>query len=227
MKQRNKRAILTFLAIILMVMGGSNLLEAQTPGYRGKHWSVFYDLGVSPGLHTNYQKVDPNIYVGLKHSGSLDWVFSRNGSVGLSYKRFRTGTGISKDAGLAPTLVRVSGHGFGTYLKVYPFLKQGNIAPLGTWYKAEYMLLTYRSFEKDPGTDSNELPYVGNSATSALLFSVGHNLLIKDIIFLNGGLQTGIVLGMLNQQSDFHQINTRLGGLFAFNVNLGVGVLMF
>jgi len=246
---------LTIVSLLLTLAG-----HAQVPGYMGKRLSVGYDFSFAPaifgeGYHppTEYHTV--NLVINTRHNFNLDYLISRDVSIGVTYKRFQTGTdAIFKvnyvdpynysDAGRtsADYIIPMKTSCFGVTLKKFRFERKGSLAPLGRYFEFQLM---YMSMHGEPVLDSSTnsnsnffLDAEGNDFGTehmiAGLFGVGRQMLYFDHLLVNTGFECGLsTAGLFNGADSENEyeykkaIKSRAGGHILLNIYIGVGWIIF
>lgn len=147
--------------------------------------------------------------------------------------------------------VQLKGTLFSVYLKNFAFQKRGFLAPVGVYRKFEFVYGKVKGHSGDlvPVTDLNyhfvsdfdELHFKNEENIFGFIFSFGRQSLFFDRLFVNTGGSIGFLPSGLfsgaglasgdeyygNEQNYKDDVQVRTSRYFLFNIDLGVGVLLF
>lgn len=216
---------LTFLACQTLI--------AQVPGYEGKLWPIHLDFNLSPAVADWVFQPEGKLELNWRAGLEVDRVISRRISLGANYSIFRSRQNFlyQNQTGF----LDLGGQAIGLQLKNYRFLRRGNLAPLGPYQKWEIQYLRYRL--TDP-RDEFPRPLDEDRLTQdlAVSFTLGTQRMIGDYFTYHIGIQTAFVVNLGGENARrmpdpipyLNQIAIRrLRGIFAVNLNAGIGVLLF
>lgn len=226
----------------------------------GKRMSVGYDFSFAPtifnpGYHSGTEYTEGHLIINTRHNFNLDYLISRDVSIGVTYKRFRSGTYAYFDVNYVDeygdTSIGYSSAGFilpfktscyGITLKKFRFDRKGSLAPLGMYYECQLM---YMSIKGEPYLDSTNSYYenvflstegnnFGAEHMIAGLFDIGRQSLYFDHLLVNTGFEFGLsTAGLFNgadtaNEAEYKRaMKSRAGGHILININLGVGWIIF
>jgi len=208
-------------------------LIAQVPGYEGRLWPIQLDVNLSPAVADwGFQpegKLELNWRLGLE----IDRVISRRISLGANASFFRSRQNFLFQGQTG--FLDLNGHTLGLQLKNYRYLRRGNLAPLGPYQKWELQYLSYRVFDH---ADEFPVPLEEDRIIRDLAasFTLGTRRMLGDHFTYHIGIQTAFVLNLNGENARrmpepapyLNQIAIRrLRGIFAVNLNAGIGVLLF
>lgn len=205
-------------------------LRAQTPGYLGKKFSFGYRtyVGLGLGQNGNYQKKKAeNLYLRARHHLELDFVTSRRTSIGLDGGVYRNGMGANDPRSGDFNHIQLSGWASGAHLRFYPFLRKGNIAPLGPFTEIRLSYLRYNLVSPDSASLVNGDPNLGAVSNMAFSLTWGRNYLIKDKLLLSYGLQSGLLFRLPSEVIMAQDAQRRMWSSWGINFHFGVGGLLF
>ena len=201
------------LIILLFILSGS-AVKSQAPGYLGKTLIANFDVNFAPSIRTygfdDYWPLKFNMKSGI----GLDYVFSRNNTVGLKFNFFKTNFDFTEDCvfdtnilgstyydvnfrsnGLAQMKVR----NLGINIKMF---RHNLLAPLGMYSEFELNYYSYNiSYSEDTlflyavknQYDTKWIPEFPNGKFRAmgLNYTVGYQRIFFDKLVTNIGLQFG------------------------------------
>ncbi|MEM6346453.1 MAG: hypothetical protein AAF927_21365 [Bacteroidota bacterium] len=218
--------------IIFIILGASQTLMAQVPGYEGRLWPIHLDVNLSPALadwvFQPEGKLELNWRIGLE----VDRVLSRRISLGANASVLQSRQNFLYQGQTG--FLDLNGHTLGIQLKNYRFLRRGNLAPLGPYQKWELQYLSYRIY--DP-REEFPVPVEDQRVRDlAASFTLGTRRMLGEHFTYHIGIQTAFVLNLTGENARrmpdpipyLNQIAIRrLRGIFAVNLNAGIGVLLF
>jgi hypothetical protein len=166
-------------------------LQAQAPGYQGKHFLLSYNMGLSSNAIQAFtgleQKVPFELY--LTHSFDAEYVLSRKFSLEGEFTFLE-----NKPSSLAPyyTPFIMNQTGFGLNCVFYPGEENG-VAPVGDFLKLRFGVRNYSSTGIVEGNDSiTGQPYVAQRSATGSGYNFGlefgHHQIIKDRILFSASI---------------------------------------
>ena len=216
------------LYFIFTVLCVSWVKSQDVPGYQGKKFSIFYRLAAKPAIfpddRASYFSPNPSFLYYLRHKIELDYTIGWSASIGVKNDFSLLGSYIDSEH------YAVRSHGPGVYIKLYPFFKKGALAPLGPYWQFEYSFLINEVIDRNIALPFPNPTKMGVITASKVGITLGHNILLKDLIFLSYGLSGGFVLGhptSVLSSREISAINIKLRGANYFDVNAGFGFLIF
>lgn len=163
------------------------------PGYQGRKLIVGYDFGISPALlFPNYKGNNGLTSFNTFHSGKVEYVVSREASVGLEYTFARTGLDYELDVFgkniYEDNPLKLSTNALNFKYKIIN-AKCGTIAPIGRYTElgvGVINLLVHDDLSKEDLSRSNKI-----------MFSVGFGKqkVIYNYLMMNIGMEFGIIAG--------------------------------
>ncbi|MEL6650021.1 MAG: hypothetical protein AAFQ87_04365 [Bacteroidota bacterium] len=220
----------SFFLLMLLAYG---TLSAQIPGYQGKRWPISIDVNLSPALADWVFQPEGQLELNWRAGIEADHVISRRLSAGANVGLFSTRQNFLR--GSQTGFLDLDGQYYGLQLKHYRFLRRGNIAPLGPYQRWEVQYLRYRL--SDPRNEfPNPLDEDRITQDLAVSFTLGTQRMLGEHFTYHIGIQTAFVLNLTGefarrngpQQAYLNQIAIRrLRGMYALNLNAGIGVLLF
>jgi hypothetical protein len=221
------RSIKIYLAVSLLAITGFNA-RAQAPGYLGKRFIVGYDMYTMPALR-NYNE-NGNMGIGAfntRHVFNVDWVNGLSQSIGFSvqftestfefsrgleftyrYQDWGSPSTTTQTVYFGDTRGKVSSLAVGLHTNLY--LNQF-IAPLGTYFKPEILLIRLKSTFDDSLANLNlakntmggsqvmlnypKLVNNGVNYTAAIGATIGTHYIFFDRLIFDIGFQIGYVIG--------------------------------
>ena len=219
------------LILFLAVIGVLNLAEthSQTPGFLGKKFSLGYRIYTFGGLKgkPNYRKGNPpRFYIRTRHHLEMDYVLSRRLTGGMDFGLFRNGMSVQGPRSLFYH-VQLPGWSTGAHFRFYPFLRRGNIAPIGPYTEIRLSYLRYNLINPDSSLSQTGEPNLGTGSNLAFTFAWGRNYLQKKSLLLSYGLQAGLLFPLSPDTAYTDDAYLRLWSSWGINFHFGVGGLLF
>ncbi|MEL7531456.1 MAG: hypothetical protein AAFN10_09125 [Bacteroidota bacterium] len=223
----------TLHRIILVAFLACQTLAAQIPGYEGRLWPIHLDVNLSPAVADWVFQPEGELELNWRVGLEVDRVISRRISLGAnaSFLQSRQNFLYQGQTGF----LDINGYTLGLQLKNYRFLRRGNLAPLGPYQKWELQYLSYQVL--DP-RDEFPVPLESDQRVQdlAVSFTLGTRRMLGEHFTYHIGIQTAFVLNLSGENARrmadptpyLNQIAIRrLRGIFAVNLNAGIGVLLF
>lgn len=221
----NRFLFLSFLACQTLI--------AQVPGYEGRLWPIQLDVNLSPAVADWVFQPEGKLELNWRLGLEIDRVISRRISLGANAAFFQSRQNFLFQGQTG--FLDLRGQSIGLQLKNYRFLRRGNIAPLGPYQKWEIQYLRYHL--SDP-RDEFPMPIEEDMRVQdmAISFTLGTRRMLGEHFTYHIGIQTAFVLNLSGENARrmadpipyLNQIAIRrLRGIFAVNLNAGIGVLLF
>ena len=189
----------------------SVFMNAQTPGYMGKHCMIGYTNNFSPALlMANAKSVDPP-GINSSHCFNLDYVIKNRTSFCVSYQFMKTGMNFDnnidiEDAATSYNLSYEPKSKLPMQLKSnnitlgFKFFKRGNFAPVGKYKKLDLMLMfstvsyeqnafTYHDYNSSTQVRRNYGKGEYNFSTFAIAYTLGRQRVFFNCLVLDYGVQ--------------------------------------
>jgi hypothetical protein len=207
----------------------------------GKRALVQFNLRVSPALLNPAPPLSFTGDLGIVNvlkSFQLEYVLTRKLSAGLSYNTYNSKVdwvGRISETDNMSLRGDVTGASYGINLKIYG----QNVAPLGSYIMTEFLYMPYTFTKANNSYSSSDMIAVNENGytTYGLVFQMGNQRIFFNRIVTNFGVSFGYVFKTLsniisddnltNDNATFIISNNRLLGMSIFNLNLGIGLLIF
>ncbi len=161
-------------------------VEAQVSGYLGKRTIVGMEMSAFPNVWQYVQGERP-IRLHWQAGLQVERIVSRRISAGASWHFFSTPLAYSSDS-LSGTIALQGSH-VGLDFRTYPYKRQGNLPPIGTFHRAGVSFLHYRLVDNaqayDPAKGRNLASYQG----LLLTYTLGHQWVWADQFTTNVGVR--------------------------------------
>ncbi len=218
--------------IIFILFLACQTLMAQVPGYEGRLWPIHLDVNLSPAVADWVFQPEGELELNWRLGLEVDRVLSRRISLGANASILQSRQNFLYQGQTG--FLDLDGHTLGIQLKNYRFLRRGNLAPLGPYQKWELQYLSYHIF--DP-REEFPVPIEDQRVRDlAASFTLGTRRMLGEHFTYHIGIQTAFVLNLTGENARrmpdpipyLNQIAIRrLRGIFAVNLNAGIGVLLF
>ena len=199
------------------------------PGYQGKRTYLEYNIYSSPtfrNVNANGEKFgfssrsNRSIFAwNVRHKFNLNYVTKRNSEIGGSISFGKTGILDDND-----WLGRVQFTSLGFNYNRYLVKSTGALAPLGRYIRFESQYIQIAASPVNvPRVDYHAF-YLGGG--------IGTRRVFNDFILLNLSMQTGFTIPLNFNKSESHllyqgKISRRMFNHFIYEMNVGVGILLF
>lgn len=198
MTNSGKWRLMVLLGVFAILLTSSVL--AQVPGYLGKRFSAGYaisaipPLGTNTAISSNYNGtkaglLEGEFYLDLRHSLQMHWTVSRRSALGLDLSWFRQGRNARYSFGSIGqnTLGQAQFYGIGLAYKHWPFIRRGNIAPVGPFTELRYHFFLGRLF--DPAASVRQSVASGWMGTA--FWHSGNTWVVADRLLFTLGIELG------------------------------------
>lgn len=222
-----------FWIFIALLLCTARLPAQLTPGYLGKrvavHGDIFTMTPLGTGVATRNYKgnkegiVDGSLFFNTRFQAGVDLTLSKSLVLGVAWDYFRTG--VEETFGIDYNWT-LEAKGPALRLRMYPFLLQGSLAPLGTYFEVGSTLHLLDS-ELDVAGDST-LKYEGMRLS--FLASIGRTVALADPILFDFGFQLGFLGVTVDegpQGSLPSPVPTRIKDHLLLNFRFGLHILLF
>lgn len=204
-------------------------LSSQPPGYLGMRHYVLGNTYMSPSL------ADANSTFNFMFSGEFYKVWTRGFTQGFYVQGYTTQFGYKSPFTNKVGRGRIEGWGAGLKFRWNLFYRRGVIAPLGPFQEIEIGYVGYNIFDRYgryfTAPDNLENRWLGSNVHLSAGLGVGEQRVIYKFITFQYGAYARYVSNnyfFQRPQSYLHeQTLTRTRGFYRFNLNLGVGWLIF
>lgn len=242
-----------YLLSFLFLFSAQQLLHAQVPGFRGKRLMLDYHLSLNPRLsYLGYSedlselgKHQPNV----AHNVGFDYIVTRNISLGVSVKKYKTQTEFYFGGGVYENLhtFNMSAQWVTLRLKLFDFNRKGFIAPLGFYNCFEIglgtaHLLNGKKINTTKVIDGSTMPVTKDPALG-LFYSTGVQGSFWGRLLIHAAVQVGVVPAVVsindileetvvhivwsNDQYYKMAVNNRMNNFMLMSVNVGIGLMIF
>lgn len=223
MRNLQKWLLVTFCLV-------TQLVYAQNiPGYQGKRTYIEYNIYSSPtfsNVNSNGEQfgfsAESNRSVfawNIRNKFNLNYVTKRNSEIGGSFNFGKTGI-LDKNNWLGGLRFSSLGFNYNRYL----VKSTGALAPLGRYIRFETQYIQIAASPVNvPRIDYHALYFGGG---------IGTRRVFNDFILLNLSMQTGFTIPIGVNDSESHQlyrqqVSRRMFNHFIYEMNVGVGMLLF
>ena len=219
---------ISLLALLLLIITDG---KGQVPGYLGKRGSIGYRLYTIPGIqgtpNFNSPESEKN-YLRTRHHLEANFVTARSASLGLSFGWCRNGIEEYSTFSNQETHITVNSFSTGLHIRLFPFLRKGNIAPIGPYTEFNIAWCHFRMQNPEGDYFADGRTDLGTLNNIYLSFSLGRNYLVKEIFLLSYGIQ----VGWLAPKEDYdlgyiYDVNDGMRTSYSINVHIGVEGLLF
>lgn len=220
---------------------------AQVPGYRGKRFAVYTQLGIIPiDAFINYRAGflgGKPIPVGLNASMELEYIIGRKLSLRTSglfdFSGVRGTVTPGGNALIKPSTMREEvDHHFGvaTYgvsVALYKYGKSGVYAPLGLYFGPRIGLLLYDIYDRNGVFVAENEKIVTLNKGILVGLDFGHNILFKDVVMLTWGIKFNYGIFLFRNQLEGVQEDIVLAAQSRFDLgqvitlHIGLGFPVF
>jgi hypothetical protein len=213
--------------------------QGQAPGYRGKRLVVDYGLPTAMTIsYGTYKKPNGDLAFTFRHDLGFSYILNRILDVGAHVGFFKGGlgthrffNGVTNDYESRHFGIKVKS--IGLHFTKYSD-KKGSIAPLGFYYRGEWILLFGKAMEK-LGDGSYE-KYGDGVFDTGLLITSGRKFVMYDWMTLDVGLQFGLAfrgitkwgggdLGISNLKKIDNNVLSRMAPLYLVSFRLAIGII--
>jgi hypothetical protein len=217
------------LLLVCCLFVAKTVYSQNIPGYQGKRTYLEYNLYSSPILINVDIKgeqfgisSEANTSFGawnLRHKIDLNYVTKRNSEIGGSVNFGKTGI-LDENNWLGSIRFTSLGFSYNRYL----VKSTGALAPLGRYVRFETQYIQLAASPVNVPRLDYHFVYFGAG--------IGTRRVYKDFILLNLSMQSGFTIPLTVNQSLRHQeyqpsISSRMFYHFLYEMNIGVGVLLF
>lgn len=205
-------------------------LQAQAPGYAGKHHLLQID-GYVFATASRFVLQEKDLAINFRSGIGSEHVLNRRLSVKILGDRFFTTQ--EYDFNFRTGDMRIQGWMAGVGLRAYTFYRRGNIAPLGIFIQPALHYSRFQLQDLDRNFFPNGRRFLANYAAGAVSLELGSQRMIGNRISYSFGFQTGTIFFLFPDKSvpEFTYLKERgirrLRGFLAFNLHAGVGVFIF
>lgn len=201
-------------------------VKSQVPGYIGKK-NIMYAGGRASVIPAGAYLLDPEDNLTDYNKTAFAWnvgakrVIGRSGMVGLSATYLQANVFGAKEASMISTLY--SGMDVAVDLRSYFYSSKGSIAPLGKYFKYNFMYSWYAL-----NTVQNKIP-VGQVMFLGLGLGMGKSRVFYDKIWVDYGWDFNWLINIYDQQDmvkgwDYtKQVQHNLQNSYGIYFNLAVG----
>jgi len=202
---------------------------AQQYGYQGRRVSVALDikgmLNIYDDEFVNHNfGSGPNILPSLE----LDYVINRKESFGIDIEMLRTGRKYGNfidEAGLNnDQFLSIQGTSIGGHFRIFMLDRKGAIAPVGNYLEPFFSILMHKGSIVN---GNNELRRELYPETTNLVFGValGKQRVLFERFTVKTEIQSGINFPIVGDPPT--KVSNRMLFYYLFNVNIGLGALLF
>ncbi len=222
---KNLQHLLLLICCLVVQLGYAQSI----PGYQGKRTYLEYNVHSSPtvsNVNANGEQFgfssssNRSIFAwNVRHKFNLNYVTKRNSEIGGSINFGKTGI-LDENDWLGGVRFTSLGFNYNRYL----VKSTGALAPLGRYIRFETQYIQIAASPVNvPRVDYHAF-YLGSG--------IGTRRVFKDIILLNLSMQTGFAIPLNVNKSESHrlfqqEISTRMFNHFIYEMNIGVGILLF
>ncbi|MBI5541620.1 MAG: hypothetical protein HY951_16290 [Bacteroidia bacterium] len=246
--------------ILILLLTNSNYLFAQPSGYLGKRFTLSYEQLTGPNVYNlinggileddyYYEETNANLnYIG---SITADYILTKTKSRGVSLSLIDQTMYFGDSYEVVDPInsniigysiinnAKLSGVTVGLYAK---YFKRENIAPLGEYYKFEFLYSNYKIKSMNTHsrlyTESGGAKEIYNTLGFAVTF--GKNRIFWERVVISSGITVGFRLNLIPIKNALKgEYNDRAseilkdsahqwhGQNLLYNLHLGVGLLLF
>lgn len=163
--------------------------------------------------------------------GNLEYVYSKRVSWGLSIAPYHIQTFYQYQSGYG--LLQLRGQLYEPSLRIYTFLRRGNMAPLGAYQRFSLVAIRNQLTDLDNNLYPDERSFLGIYYDLSLGYGIGYQTIIKDRIVIDARLQAGwpLNLNRYRQTSEVEHFITdamtvRMRRYLLLNAQVKVGWLL-
>ncbi|HHG83315.1 MAG TPA: hypothetical protein ENJ82_01090 [Bacteroidetes bacterium] len=240
-----KNILIGILFILILPWGHVLQAQSRTPGYLGKRFQLGVGLSASPAgvFETGLRKYTATLKdwhktrLFLKGRQEIQALYclNRRSSLGIAVSRLRLSY-LSYGFSFSPQFSKVGGRmkvkGLAITYRLFPFLRRGNLAPIGPFTQIQFSVFHTRLFSPF----SNEFTPVFSRNLKELGLLLGYVAPFSDRVLFTYGFELNFpifnVLGEPEDQlsgliSDPIETKKAVRNHTLFNFHLGISGLLF
>jgi hypothetical protein len=220
--------------IIVLVFSANNIYAQQVAGYRGKHFIAGYTANIGHNLFSaDFYNTADKTHLIIIHGLSAEYITNRFTTLGGEISYVNTAAGIIDTGGEVSAKRRFVSMGGGVVMKQYFGIRNGLIAPIGSYVKGKFFC--ERMYFKDDfnGTILKTHKYF----SPGVGVGYGQSRIVKNTVRLDAAIEFNMLLGLFAPIGDIFVKGTPLlkrnemayYHLFGYSstVRIGISGLLF
>ena len=240
--------------VFLFILSCATSIHAQTPGYMGKRLLVSGMFGSFPALFSvNHNYSDEGFRFAIRYTGDIDYIVSRNGSLGFTMDVIKTARIIDDDDEIFGenyitnfnnpyNFLKIRGLSYSLNYKFFRLKGKGALAPVGPYFKITAGLIhTTSEPVTGEGVTLDDEDFIARHLNPLFTFTGGtQRVLFDNFVFKFSGTYGWVPGGVIAYFKDInnegealnikdrirHKVRSRLAAYYLFNVNVGIGFII-